>query len=106
MPRKKAATPVAARPIVIQLDEERLKQVISSAVEEAFIRIGLDTASPVELQKDMAYLRSWRLLVQSTGKRTWFAALGIVLAVVLSAFAVGIGVPAKFLGIVAAARTP
>lgn len=84
---------------VVQMDEEKLKSIISVAVSEALIRIGLNVSDPVELQKDMAYLRSWRQLVQTSGKRAWFTTMGIMLIVVIAAFAVGIGIPAKILGI-------
>jgi hypothetical protein len=90
----------------IQLDEEHFKELVTASVAEAFVRIGLNYDEPTELQKDMAYLRSWRLLVQSSGRRAWFAVLGVMLVVTLSAFAIGLGIPAKFLGILTAAKTP
>lgn len=35
-------------------------ETIRKAVHETLLALGLDVADPTELQKDMAFLRSWR----------------------------------------------
>ena len=36
---------------------------MAEAVEEAFVRMGVDASEPIEMQKDFQHLREWRVAV-------------------------------------------
>jgi hypothetical protein len=80
-------------------DEETLRRVISESMRDVLKGLGLDTNEPLEVQKDMAYLRTMRKVTQSTGIKmlmtgVWFGTIGLIVALLI-----GLGVPAKFLTI-------
>lgn len=80
-------------------DEEKLREVVRESMIEALKGLGVDTTNPLEVQKDLAYLRTMRTLTQKTGVKllmtgVWFITISAIVAVLL-----GLGVPAKFLSI-------
>ena len=42
------------------MTDEDVRQIAKATVEEMLQRLGADTAEPGKLQKDFAFLRSWR----------------------------------------------
>lgn len=60
--------------------EHELKAIVSEAVAETLIKLGIDTSDPVELQKDMAHLRAWRESVATVKRQSLMTAVGILVA--------------------------
>lgn len=75
---------------------EIARQAAREAVNETFLKLGLDPDKPMEAQQDMAFLRRWR---QSTGtiqRQSLVTAVAIITAGILGLFWVAIrGGPAS-----------
>lgn len=57
-----------------------LKQVVSMAVEETLIRLGLDVGDPIEIQKDMAFLRGVRTTAADVQHKSFLAVVTLCVA--------------------------
>jgi len=62
------------------MTEHELKKIVSEAVSETLLQLGIDVSNPVEMQKDMAHLRSWRESVATVKQQGLITAVGIVVA--------------------------
>lgn len=65
------------------MTEHELKKIVSEAVSETLLKLGIDASDPVELQKDMAHLRAWRESVATVKQQGLVTAVGILVAGVL-----------------------
>jgi hypothetical protein len=63
--------------------EHELKKIVAEAVAETLLQLGIDASDPVEMQKDMAHLRSWRESVATVKQQSLVTAVGIVVAGIL-----------------------
>lgn len=62
----------------------------SQAVVETLIHLGIDTSSPVEVQKDMQALRTWRLSAQQVRSHGILVAVGIFVSGALALLMMGL----------------
>jgi len=60
------------------MTEAETRRVVSEAVAETLLKLGIDTSDPVELQKDMAYLRSWRESIAQAKRHSIFTVVGVI----------------------------
>jgi uncharacterized membrane protein len=60
------------------MTEHEVKKIVAEAVAETLLTLGIDTTDPVELQKDMAHLRSWRESVATVKQQGLIAATGVI----------------------------
>lgn len=60
--------------------EEIASRAARQAVEETFIRLGIDPTDPIEAQRDMQHLREWRLAVAAIKSKGMLALLGILVS--------------------------
>lgn len=65
------------------MTEAETRRVVAEAVTETLLKLGIDTSDPVELQKDMAYLRSWRESIAQAKRHSIFTAIGVITAGIL-----------------------
>jgi hypothetical protein len=65
------------------MTEADVRRVVSESVSETLMRLGIDTDSPLELQRDLQHLRDWRLSVEAMKRQTMLSAVGIIVAGVL-----------------------
>lgn len=65
---------------MLEIKEEDLKKLISSTVEETLLKMGVDSSNPLEMQKDLQHLRSWRASTEAVKRQSMIAAIGIVTA--------------------------
>lgn len=72
------------------LTESELKTLMSDTVLDTLTKLGIDSAQPLETQKDMAHLRKHREAVEAVRKNAWVKGVGFLLLV-------GLGVIFKFL---------
>ena len=69
---------------MLEIKEEDLKKLISSTVEETLLKMGVDSSNPLEMQKDLQHLRSWRQSTDAVKRQSMLAAIGIVTAGMLA----------------------
>ena len=69
---------------MLEIKEEDLKKLISSTVEETLVRIGVETNNPMEVQRDLQHLRSWRQSIEAIKRQSMLAAIGVFTAGILA----------------------
>lgn len=74
----------------VTISREDLREIISEGVTEAFRSMGIDSMQPIEMQRDMAHLRKWRVSVEKTTSTTFTVALGVIVSGLLGAVWLGI----------------
>jgi hypothetical protein len=67
-----------------------IKQAADEGVTEALERVGIAADDPIEVQRDMAFLRDWRKGASAIGRKGALTAVGIVAAGVLGVLWLGI----------------
>ena len=65
------------------------RDLIQGTVRETLLQLGLDPKQPLEAQKDLAALRSWRLASGEIQKRGVLTAIGIMVSGILALLIVG-----------------
>jgi hypothetical protein len=69
----------------IRITESELRAIISSTVLDTLTKLGIDSAQPLETQKDMAHLRRHRESVEAVKKNAWIKGVGFLIVVGLGA---------------------
>ena len=67
----------------IKLTEAELKTLMADTVLDTLTKLGVDSAEPLETQKDMAHLRSWRRSTEAIKHKGLVTALGFIVAAIL-----------------------
>jgi len=63
----------------MNLTADIARQIATEAVKQAFREMGMDSASPIETQKDMAFLRTQRMRCENvTNKVLAWAVIAVV----------------------------
>lgn len=65
------------------MSDADLRKLVAETVAETLLRMGLDSADPIELQKDMQHLRQWRESVATVKRQGIMTAVGILTAGIL-----------------------
>ena len=73
----------------VYLTENEIRAVIAETVNETLTKIGIEHDDPVEMQKDMAHLRSWRKSVAEVQTKSMITVLTIIIAGTLGAIWLG-----------------
>ena len=60
------------------MTEAEIRRIVADTVEQTLTRIGVDTQNPIEFQKDLQHLRSWRESVATVKKQSLVTAIGII----------------------------
>lgn len=63
----------------ITLTNKQLEQVVEKAVTDTFLKMGIDSADPIEMQKDMQHLRQWRESTESIKTKSLATIIGFVI---------------------------
>jgi len=85
-----------AHPITITIDEDRLRAIIHDEFREGMKMFGVDPDDTIENQKDMAWLRTWRVAVIRTGSHAGLTVLGILITGTVGLLATVFGIPQRF----------
>lgn len=72
---------------VVNLDE--LKVVVSESVRQTLIQIGISTADPIEMQKDMQHLRSWRTSMEQVQRKSMLTLITVAISGIFAMLWVG-----------------
>lgn len=67
------------------MTEHEIRRIVSETVKETFMRLGIDSEDPIEFQKDMQHVRSWRTSVETVKRQGIMTAIGIITAGFLGA---------------------
>lgn len=78
--------------------EQRMRDVVSTTVRETLLQIGISQTDPIELQKDFAHLRKWRMAVDGAASKAALTVMGILVTGVLGAMWIGFKVVIKVTG--------
>ncbi len=70
--------------------EEIAEMAAKKAVNDMFVRLGVDPGDPIEAQKDFAHLRKWRKSVEAMSMKAAMTALVTIVTGALAALWVGI----------------
>lgn len=65
------------------MTEHEIRKIVAETVAETLLKLGIDTADPIELQRDMQHLRQWRESIATVKRQGLITAVGIIIAGVL-----------------------
>jgi len=85
-------------PIVISIDEERLRAIIHDEFRDGMRMFGVDPDDTIENQKDMQWLRTWRKAVTKVGSSAGLTVLTVLVTGFVGLVATLLGIPQRFLG--------
>lgn len=85
-------------------DEDHLTRVIGHAVKEGFRAVGMNPDDPLETQKDLAYLRTWRTAMNKTGAKAMSVAVTFLTLAFLASILSTLGVPHRILVLIGLAQ--
>lgn len=60
------------------LGREEMRQLVRSAVLETLSQLGVDTSSPIEMQRDFQHLRDWRMAQEVIRRKGYMTLMGIL----------------------------
>lgn len=72
------------------LSKEELRELMKESVADALSHLGIDSMSPVEVQKDLQFLRELRLTSERVKNRTIVTLVGLLVAGLAAATWLGI----------------
>lgn len=72
------------------LSEQELEDLMERAVSRTLTKLGIDTDHPLEVQRDLQFVRDWRITTESLRGKTIVAAIGIVVAGAMGVFWLGL----------------
>jgi hypothetical protein len=62
------------------MTENEIKRIVEETVEATLLRLGVDLDDPIEVQRDMSFLRDWRTSTAAVKRHGIFTAIGILVA--------------------------
>lgn len=78
------------------LDREELRTLMHDAVVEGMSTLGIDARNPMDVQKDMQFVRELRLMSEKVKQKTYLTMVALVIGAL--AGAVWLGVKSMLLG--------
>lgn len=78
------------------LDREELRTLMHDAVVEGMSTLGIDARNPLDVQKDMQFVRELRLMSEKVKQKTYLTMAALVAAALVGA--VWLGVKSVLLG--------
>ena len=62
------------------MTENEIRKIVAETVDQTLTRLGVDTESPLEFQRDLAHLRAWREAGETIKRQSLVTAVGIIIA--------------------------
>lgn len=78
------------RDALMPIVSDAIEPLLADAIARAMIAVGVDTKAPIELQKDLAYLREWRRAMEEVRSKSIIAAATVMITGTLAMIALGI----------------
>jgi hypothetical protein len=69
--------------------DSKLRDVIRETVKETLTTMGIDASRPVDVQRDMMWLRGTRLGLEDVKRKSTVTVLGLIVAAMLGALWLG-----------------
>lgn len=69
---------------------EELTALMSATVKQTLTEIGMDTTQPIELQRDMSFVRDLRRARDSVKGKALLLSVGVIVTAALGALALGV----------------
>lgn len=60
------------------MTESEIKRVVEATVEATLVKMGIDPDDLIEVQKDMSFVRDWRLSTAAVKRHGIITAVGVV----------------------------
>lgn len=83
------AARVAAKEVTAEVEKD-LQAIVAEAVKQTLVQLGIESSSPIEMQKDFQHLRQWRTAGEKIQEKSLTALVGIFVAGALGMFGVGL----------------
>ena len=61
------------------MTEEEIKKLVADTVKQTLTQLGIEQDKPLEYQKDMAFVRSWRTSSEAVKRQSMLTATGIII---------------------------
>ena len=93
---QQAVAEAAARAAQVAVDRSRaemmadVRSAMRDVMDDALRRLGVDPGDPIEMQRDMGFLREWRGTVAGVRKKGLMTAVGVLVAGALGALWLGL----------------
>lgn len=71
------------------LSEKEIAGIVSKAVHETLVQMGVDTSSPIEMQRDFQHLRDWRQAQEAIKRKGYLTLVSILVTGVLGLVWIG-----------------
>ena len=71
------------------LSADEMRVIVKSAVHETLTQLGVDTSSPLEMQRDFQHLRDWRMAQEVIRRKGYMTLVGVLLTGVLGLVWIG-----------------
>jgi hypothetical protein len=65
------------------MTENEIKRIVEETVEATLLRLGVDLDDPIEVQRDMSFLRDWRTSTAAVKRHGIFVAVGTIVLALL-----------------------
>lgn len=65
------------------MTEAEIRRIVQDTVAETLLKLGVDAEEPLEFQKDMQFVRSWRDSASTVKRQSLITAVGIFTAGIL-----------------------
>ena len=72
------------------MTESEIEGIVSKAVAQTLIQLGVDSADPLQMQKDFAHLRQSRIARESVSRKALLTVVGVMITGALGAIVLGI----------------
>lgn len=59
------------------LSKEEMQAIVREAVHQTLIQMGVDTTSPLEMQRDFQHLRDWRMAQEAIKRKGYLTMVSI-----------------------------
>lgn len=60
------------------MTENEIRRIVAETVDQTLTRLGVDTADPIEFQRDLQHLRAWRESVATIKRQSLITAVGVL----------------------------
>lgn len=73
----------------VALSHDDITKVVSQAVTQTLVQLGIDSNNPIDMQKDFQHLRQWREAGEEIKKKTRNTVVGIFIVGLVGLIVVG-----------------
>lgn len=71
------------------LSKEEMRAIVKEAVSETLTQLGVDTSSPLEMQRDFQHLRDWRMAQEVIRRKGYMTLMAVLVTGVVGLIWVG-----------------